>query len=244
MSRARSITYEGQAYWFDCKKNNGPARVEDLELLASVDNIEIDDLLDEGLNQGAVITRLREVLGQGVIPPEILERARLRKIEDQKAPECRICTLDGRACEGKITRHHFVTRWLMKELENYEAYARRDRCTIPVCMGRHRDLHMRTDENKSIVPYLNETERKFAHKMLTELEEQHPRIMDLARAGDPSVSYEARLVRDFDEGRFVHEYYNDIRDDIPYMGKEAGNFVKRIMQAHEDNPDIKLPKVI
>jgi hypothetical protein len=242
MSRARSITYEGEQVWFDCKKNSGPARVEDLETLAAVEEIEIDDLLDEGLNQGAVITRLRDALGQGTIPEHVLIRARERKIQQETAPECRLCSLDGQACEGKITRHHFVTRWLMKELENYEAYARRDRCTIPVCMGRHRNLHMRTEEDKSIVTYLNETERKFAHKMLSELEEQHPRIMDLARAGDPSLSYEARLVRDYDEGKFSHEYYNDIRDDIPYMGKDAGNFVRKTIEGYD--PSIKLPNVI
>jgi len=61
---------------------------------------------------------------------------------------------------------------------------------------------MRQASNKSIVHLLNDEDRYWAHKMLTELEEQHPKIMKLIRKGDPEISYEARLIRDFDEGKF------------------------------------------
>jgi len=203
MSRARSITFNGERHWFDTHKDSLPASVEKLELLAAVENIEPDDLLDEGLNQGAVIRRLREGLGQGVIPPEVLERQRERRAQAQTERVCRVHP-NGEECDGRITRHHFVSRWLMKELDNYESYARRDKCTIPICMGYHRDLHMRLANGKSIVEYLNDEERAFAEKMISELEEQHPKIIKLLRSGDPEVNYEARLIRDYDEGKFSH----------------------------------------
>jgi hypothetical protein len=79
MSRARSIHFNGEKHWFDTSINGAPAKPNHLELLAAVENIEIDDLLDEGLNQGEVIDRLRCSLGQGgtiVIPAEIVERQR------------------------------------------------------------------------------------------------------------------------------------------------------------------------
>lgn len=214
MSRARSIEYGDEQHWFDTSANGSAARTRDLELLAAVENLDPDDLLDEGLNQGQVIERLRAGLGQGTIPAKVIERRRLRKLQDERQRECRLCVMDGRACEGKITRHHFVTRWLMKELENYNAYARRDRCTIPICMERHRDLHMRQANGKSISYYLTDEERHFVEKMLTELEEQHPKIMKLIRKGDPEVSYEARLIRDFDEGKFSRDHVKqlDARD--------------------------------
>jgi hypothetical protein len=222
MSRARSINYNGSTHWFDTEKNSRPAKVEHLEVLATVEDLEADDLLDEGLNQGQVIERLRKSLGQGVIPAHILEKHRKRREAAQQERICRICSTEGRECEGKITRHHFVTRWLMKELENYESYARRDRCTIPVCMGAHRDLHMRNDGDKSIIRYLTDEERHFAHKMLSELEEQHPKIISLARAGDPEVSYEARLIRDYDEGKFAAEALT-ISEESVYLKKSMAN---------------------
>lgn len=203
MSRARSINHDGEIFWFDTNINGAPARPNQLELLAAVENIDLDDLLDEGLNQGAVIERLRIGLDQGVIPAEVLERHRFRREQAQSQRFCRAHP-GNQGCEGRITRHHFVTRWLMKELENYNSYSRRDKCTIPLCVGFHRDLHMRQSNDKSIIPYLNDEERAFAHKMLSELEEQHPKIIGLARAGDPELSYEARLIRDYDEGKFAH----------------------------------------
>ncbi len=217
MSRARSITFGGDRHWFDTKAHSAPANVRNLELLAAAEDIEIDDLLDEGLNQGQVLERLRKILGQGEVPPHVLENKRKRAEQAQQERVCRICSTDGVKCEGKITRHHFVTRWLMKELENYEAYARRDRCTIPVCMGAHRDLHMRGNGEKSIVDYLTNEERHFAHKMLGELEEQHPKIIELARAGDPEVSYEARLIRDYDEGLFARADLTKLSESVYFV---------------------------
>jgi hypothetical protein len=205
MSRARSIHFNGEKHWFDTSINGAPAKPNHLELLAAVENIEIDDLLDEGLNQGEVIDRLRCSLGQGgtiVIPAEIVERQRQRR---EQAQTNRICRAHpgNEGCEGRITRHHFVTKWLMLELENYDSYSRRDKCTIPLCVGFHRDLHMRnSNTDKSIVRYLNDEDRQWAHKMLSELEEQHPKIIKLMRKGDPAVSYEAQLIRDYDAGLF------------------------------------------
>lgn len=220
MSRARSINHNGEEFWFDTSINGAPAKPTQLELLAAVENIDLDDLLDEGLNQGAVIERLRLGLNQGaepgfVIPAEIVERHRARREAAQTQRVCRAHP-NNEQCEGRITRHHFVTKWLMKELENYQSYARRDRCTIPLCVGFHRDLHMRQADNKSIIEYLTDEERHFAHKMLSELEEQHPKIIGLARAGDPEVSYEARLVRDYDEGKFAVESLTNASQSVYY----------------------------
>ncbi len=91
----------------------------------------------------------------------------------------------------------------MLQLENYQAYAARVRCTIPICLGRHRDLHIPgdTDTPKSIAPFLNDCERAFAQKMLDELREQHPAIFNLMLAGD-QTRYEATLVLDYVQGRF------------------------------------------
>lgn len=205
MSRARSINHDGETFWFDTSVNGTPAKPNQLELLAAVENIDLDDLLDEGLNQGEVIDRLRCALGQGgtvVIPAEIVERQRKRR---ENAQTQRICRAHpgNEECEGRITRHHFVTKWLMLELDNYNAYSRRDKCTIPLCVGFHRDLHMRrSDTDKSIVEYLTDEDKYWANKMLNELEEQHPKIMKLLRKGDPAVSYEAQLIRDYDAGKF------------------------------------------
>lgn len=201
MSRARSINHDGEIFWFDTSINGAPAKPNQLELLAAVENIDIDDLLDEGLNQGAVIERLRIGLDQGVIPPEVLERQRIRREQAQSQRICRAHPGNDQ-CEGKITRHHFVTKWLMKELENYNAYSRRDKCTIPLCVGFHRDLHMRQASNKSVAHLLNDEDRYWAHKMLSELEEQHPKIIRLLRGGDSVISYEAQLIYDYDHGLF------------------------------------------
>lgn len=212
MSRARSINHDGETIWFDTSVNGAPAKPMQLELLAAVENIEIDDLLDEGLNQGAVIERLRIGLDQGVIPVEVVERQRARREAAQSQRVCRAHP-GNEGCEGRITRHHFVTKWLMKELENYQSYARRDRCTIPLCVGFHRDLHMRNTSNKSIVEYMTDEERHFAHKMLSELEEQHPKIMNLLRGGDFMISYEAQLVWDYDHGLFAKENVSEMQQE-------------------------------
>jgi hypothetical protein len=199
MSRARPLA----GIWFDQKKNHQKATAEQLELLAAVEDTAIDDVLDAGLRQGEVIERLRVALGEGVVPPEVLERRRAAKILAASQPECRICSELGWECEGSITRHHFVPRWLMLQLDNYVSYAARSRCTIPICIGRHRDLHLRNDEEtpKSMAQFLNERELTFAQKMLDELREQHPAIFDLISAGDSST-YESVLISDYIHGAF------------------------------------------
>jgi hypothetical protein len=199
VSRARPIEFNGQTLWFDTNQNGQKATAEQLELLAAAEDITIDDLLDEGLTQGQVLFRLREAIHGNVIPAEVLERRRQRKIDAQKQPECRMC-----AKVGNSTRHHFVPRWLMRELDNYLAYSARSRCTIPLCVECHRDLHSRNNtEDKSIWRYLNTDERLFAQKMLDELREQHPKVFDLIAGGD-QTTYEGTLVGDYIAGRF-HE---------------------------------------
>lgn len=194
MSRAREIG----GIWFDVNQNGQKATGRQLSLLAAAENIPLDDLLDEGLSQGAVIRRLRDALGEGVIPPEILERQRARRAEMALEPACRKCEKTGQS-----TRHHFVNRWLMLLLENYSAYSARRLCTIPLCVECHRDLHhRRDDEDKSILDFLKPHEAAFAQKLLTELREQHPKIFDLLAGGTGNV-YEARLIQDYLAGEFT-----------------------------------------
>lgn len=202
MSRAKLIEVNGESLWFDKSQNSDPASVSQLELLADAEGLELDDLLDEGLNQGQVMHRLHFALHGDLIPPEVLERRRARKAVSAALPKCRICSTLGWGCEGSITRHHFIPRWLMKELENYQAYAARSKCTIPICTGRHRDLHIRSDKRtpKAISEFLTDDERKFARKMLDELKLQHPKIFDLISGGDAS-SYEYQLIRDYTTGK-------------------------------------------
>jgi hypothetical protein len=199
MSRARPIG----GLWFDKQKANEKATVKQLELLAAAENILMDDLLDEGLRQGEVALRLREALGEGAIPPEVLERRRAAKEAAKNQPGCVICTNLGWECDGAITRHHFVPRWMMLLLENYVAYAARVRCTIPVCVGRHRDLHLRgdTETPKSLAQFMTDAERAFAQKLLDELRQQHPAVFDLIMGGDEST-YEYVLLRDYHRGAF------------------------------------------
>lgn len=199
MSRARPIA----GHWFDQRKNHHKATSEQLELLAAAENVPIDDILDEGLRQGDIILRLRTALGEGVIPAEVLERRRLAKELASRQPACAICTPLGWECEGSITRHHFVPRWMMLMLDNYQSYAARSRCTAPICVGRHRDLHLRgdTDTPKSIAQFLTPHQREFAQKLLDEFRDQHPHVFDLIAGGDDST-YESILIRDFLHGEF------------------------------------------
>jgi hypothetical protein len=194
MSRAKCFSYDGQFYWFDYKS---VATVSQLELLADITEEPIDDLLDAGLSQKEVARRLFQ--SDGLVPAHVLERRRQMRQSDSQP--CRWCSYHGLTCEGRSTRHHYIPRWLMLELENYEAYAPRRICTIPICVGRHRDLHVRGGHGKSIAPHLDERERKFAQKMLTELREQHPALWELLEGGDEWV-YEGQLIRDFLAGEF------------------------------------------
>lgn len=211
MSRYKEIGGLG----FDKKASHKKATPEQLETLAAAENVPLDDLLDEGLNQGQVRERLTKIFHANVIPPEVIERRRIAKELAALEPECRICSQLGWECDGRITRHHFIPRWMMLMLENYVAYAARVRCTIPVCVGRHRDLHLRgdTDTPKSIAQFLSDHERAFAAKMLTEFREQHPKVFDLIAGGDEST-YEYQLIRDFNLGRF-HEASGYAEPAIP-----------------------------
>lgn len=188
---------------FDKKASHLKATSVQLETLAAAENIPLDDLLDEGLNQGEIRRRLTEIFHGDVIPQEVLERRRAMKELAARQPVCRICSTLGWNCEGSITRHHFIPRWMMLLLENYQAYAARVKCTIPICVGRHRDLHIRSDEHtpKSIAQFLTDDERKFAQKMLDEFRDQHPAIFDLISGGDEST-YEAQLLSDYRLGAF------------------------------------------
>jgi len=203
MSRARPITFGGETYWFDRHQASQKATAWQLELLAGVEGIPLDDLLDEGLTQKQVLDRLRETLDQGRIPEDVLERMQRAREEASREPDCRICSAFGWTCDGRITRHHFIPRWMMLNLENYQAYAARVKCTIPICVGRHRDLHLRGDEEtpKSIAQFLTDDERAFAQKMLDELREQHPAIFDLIAGGD-EATYEYILTKDYTHGAF------------------------------------------
>jgi hypothetical protein len=202
MSRARPIEIAGEQHWFDTKQNSQRATASQLSLLAAVEGIAVDDLLDESLSQGQVLTRLRETLHGNLIPLAVLKERRKRQEAARQEPVCRICDAQGWDCEGEITRHHFIPRWIMRELENYVAYAARSRCTIPICIGRHRDLHFRDGEGgKSIVPCLTDDERAFGVKLLDELAEQHPKIFALISGGD-ETTYEGQLLKDYREGAF------------------------------------------
>jgi hypothetical protein len=200
MSRARKIG----GIWFDVQRKNEKATAKQLELLAAAENTTLDDLLDEGLNQHECALRLRKALGEGVIPPEVLERQRAAKEAARRQPKCRICDALKTECEGSITRHHFVPRWMMLKLENYQAYAARSRCTIPICVGRHRDLHIDGDEQtpKNIAQFMTDRERAFAQKMLDELFDQTGRSTREWLDTSLTRDYDAILIEDYHLGAF------------------------------------------
>jgi hypothetical protein len=202
MSRARDWTHPvtGVVHWFD--SYDAEATVGQLELVADMEDIEIDDLLEERLSTRAVLYRLNVAVD--AIPSSVVEVKRKRASLHVEAV-CRICPYYGWNCEGRITRHHFVPRWLMLELENYVRYSPRAFCTIPICVGRHRDLHRRSGgfhlANKSIVPYLTESEKHLAGHLIESLKDERPRLYDLIAGGDQN-SYEYTLLRDWQLSQF------------------------------------------
>lgn len=199
MSRVRSITMpDGEIVWFDTHKNGLKATDEQLELLATATETDLDDLLDEGgLTQEEVITKLRKALNQGQVPPEVIEKRQRWREERRRAPRCRICDK-----QGDSTRHHFINKWILRELEYYEQkWADRSKNCIPVCIDCHRDLHSRDNGARSIVPYLEAEEREFAEAALHALSEERPKLLILLARGDRSV-YESQLVKDWLEGNF------------------------------------------
>lgn len=192
MSRARPILGK----WFDVNKNGIEATDEQLELLATVENVDLDELLDADLTQGEVIARLRLAIGD-TVPESVIRRREALREERKTVPECRIC---GK--KGDSTRHHFVNKWILKELATYsQKWADRSRNCIPLCIHCHREVHSRSLGTHSIVPYLTDKERQFAEEALTTLSEERPKILILLARGDSDV-YETRLVRDWIEGKF------------------------------------------
>jgi hypothetical protein len=197
MSRAKMyVDPTGVEHWFDYKS---PADVKHLELLADVTRIDLDDILEENLSQRQVLYRLHQF--DNLIPENVLVERRERREQARQDPACRICSQHGWECDGRITRHHFVPKWLMRELAHYNRYAARSKCTIPVCVGRHQDLHYRGIGDKSIADYLTDEERALTEAMLKELKEERPVIFDLMASGTTD-SYEYSLIRDFQLGKF------------------------------------------
>lgn len=200
MSRARDWTHPltGKIFWFDA--HDCEATVEQLEVLAEMENAEIDDLLDERLSTKAVLWRLNH--NSGLIPHKIIEQKKARALSTQRPLICRYHN-SHKDCEGSITRHHFVPRWLMLELPDYINYAPRSYCTIPACVGWHRILHLRDGrDNKSIASYLTGAECDIADHLIESLKEVRPVLFDLLANGD-ETSYEYTLVHDWLEGRFT-----------------------------------------
>jgi 5-methylcytosine-specific restriction endonuclease McrA len=195
MSRARPVVINGAIHFFDVKQNSRPATPEQIALLADAENIEIEELLEASLTQGEVLTRIREATGKGE-PPEVKARREERRKEQAQKPKCRIC---GR--EGNSTDHHFVNKWIMKELSNYAEYASRRICTIPLCEECHADQHRRDRGPHSIVPFLNEEEKHIANILLDTFRREHGKTFEILSEGDDEV-YEARLIKDWLEGRF------------------------------------------
>lgn len=200
MSRARYIDLSDDPedrIWFDTHLDGEKAKPAHIEVLALVEDIDIDDLLDGHVTQKEVILRLRNALGQNGIPEEIEERRKKWKEARRVAPECRIC---GK--KGDSTKHHFVNKWILRELSEYSRkWSDRSVNTIPVCISCHRNLHEREGPAKSIVEYLNSEEREFAYDALKAFTEQKPKTAWLITLGDDSV-YEARMMKDFVVGLF------------------------------------------
>jgi hypothetical protein len=128
-----------------------------------------------------------------------MERKRQRRAAQATRPQCRICKVEGRS-----TKHHFIPRWIMRELENYDTYAPRRICTIPLCIDCHRDLHDRSTDRpgKSIVEYLRPHEAALAQRILDDLKEQRPGVFDLI-AGGNEYTYEFVLYKDYRAGEFA-----------------------------------------
>lgn len=203
MSRARDWTspITGETIWFDVHESQ--ATLEQIEILAEIEDADIDDLLDERLSTRAVLYRLNH--SSGLIPYEIIRKRKARAFVSQEPLACRYHQ-NSEDCEGRVTRHHFVPRWLMLELPDYITYAPRSYCTIPACAGWHRSLHLRDASiNKSIVPYLTNAERDMTDHLIEGLKKVRPVLFDLILAGDTSRSYETQLLQDWKDGKFLHK---------------------------------------
>lgn len=195
MSRSRDYIdpRTGETIWFDTK--NLTPTAEQLELLALVERCDLDDLLEENLTQRGIYDRLHRSLREANIPSEVLSRRDEWRESRQVQPQCRMC---GKA--GDSTKHHFVNRWILRELEDYTTKwsNRRDNC-IPICIDCHRDLHARTDDPISIAPFLTDDEKVFADRAITAFADERPRIFILIARG---TAYESQLLRDWLSGQF------------------------------------------
>lgn len=197
MSRARSIILDGEEHWFDMNQNHRIATDKQLELLSMVEDLDLEDLLESSVTQGDVLKRLRSALGHDTVPIEVIRKRQRWREERRTAPNCRMCEK-----VGDSTRHHFVNRWILRELDSYASkWADRKVNCIPVCIDCHRDLHDRSGPAKSIADRLSNEEKRFADRALAQLAEERPKLLILIAKGDDSV-YEARLVKDWIEGKF------------------------------------------
>jgi hypothetical protein len=205
LSRARPIELpDGDKAWFDTSRNGEPLEeavsAETLDLLATIEHVDLDDLLDSALTQGEAIARIRKALGQERIPESIIERRDQIRQERQRQPKCRKC-----GAKGNSTKHHFVNKWILRELQGYaQFWADRQRNCIPLCVECHQNIHSRKNGPNSVVDLLNDTEKQFVEEALQALSEQHPKLLLLIARGDDSV-YESRLAKDWIEGRFKTE---------------------------------------
>lgn len=220
MSRARDWTHPvtGRVYWFDAY---GEATVEQIEVLAEMEGVEVDDLLDERLSTRAVLYRLNH--NSGLIPHEIIAQKRGGPGKYKyKAPVCRFHP-DPTECEGVITKHHFVPRWLMLELRDYVDYAPRSYCTIPACVGIHRFLHKREGgASKSVASALTDDEKNLAEHLIRSLKAERPSLYNLIAQGD-RTSYEWQLIHDYETGRFrVSRFRRVLRRIIWFLARNSG----------------------
>lgn len=206
------VLINGEIIWFNTDKSHCQATDKQLELLAIVENVDIEDLLESSITQAEVLKRLQEAFGTNVIPHEVLLKRQKWREQRSSAPNCRIC---GKI--GDSTRHHFVNRWILRELDQYETlWANRVENCIPVCIDCHRDLHTRNGPAHSIIPYLKPAEKDFANRALTALSEQRPRLLILLGKGDSEV-YESRLVKDWFEGLFE---VDNTAEEVPFETQE------------------------
>jgi len=200
MSRARHWTHPetGETHWFNVYEQQ--ATTEQVELLAEVEEISVDDLLDANLSSREVIFRLNKFSD---LIPEAGLRQKARREHPQEPPTCVICSVEGWECQGRMTRHHFVPKWMMLELKDYEEYAPRTQCTVWVCASAHRYLHLRyaNGASKSIAKYLQDHEKQLAHHLIAAFRDERPRIYALIAGGD-RTSYEWQLVQDWRRGLF------------------------------------------
>ncbi len=84
MSRARDWIHPitGEVYWFDAYDSE--ATVEQLEVLAEMEDAEIDDLLDERLSTRAVLYRLNDA--SDLIPHDVIARSVLSSVATTTIP--------------------------------------------------------------------------------------------------------------------------------------------------------------